>query len=299
MSAIDKPSLSTIQQSNNTATELWNRINYNTSSPSDNNRSSKLDFTETQKNRTLNHPTLKQPMFEDEALFLQKNPPKDTSFHACDGELKARLSAALNGSRKHSQEGVGNEISQEDSTKTSLMDDNSPSPTSTLTFPGQSINVKDSNSSSRSPMYCHFINGEEQPDEGEIRNHASQVHPTSSLKTNSLSELETHSKCHRFVVCADPQLGMTTLNREWDTEIGYCRAAVKKINLLQPRPKYVCVCGDMVDMEESFYYNNPNSFWKWDKPVVDRVRKQQIQDLKDIFSQVHPDIALICVCGNH
>ena len=302
------------QGNNSTTTELWNRINYNDTSSlppsSDNNRcssttsSNTIDyFTEIQKNRTVNHPKLKQPNAEDEAFFLRKNPPQDNSPQDCDGELEARLSAALYGSQKHSGEDFGNKISQEDS---SLVDDNGPSPTSTLMFPDSSLNAKYFKSSpSSNSTYCCFVNGEQeeqqQVQEDNIRTpHVSKVQPTSSTKTNnSVSELETHSKCHRFVVCADPQLGMTTLNREWETEIRYCKEAVRKINSLQPRPKYACVCGDLVDMEESFYYNNPKGFWKWDKPVVDRVRKQQIQDYKDIFSQVHPDIALVCVCGNH
>lgn len=113
------------------------------------------------------------------------------------------------------------------------------------------------------------------------------------------SEIDCHSKYHTFVVCADSQLGMTSLNKEWETELHYSRLAVEKINLLQPRPKFVCICGDLVDMENSFYYNNPNSLKDYELDECERIQKQQFEDFQKVFNGLHPDIAVVCLCGNH
>jgi len=113
------------------------------------------------------------------------------------------------------------------------------------------------------------------------------------------NEIACHSDRHTFVVCADSQLGMTSLNTEWETELHYCRLAVKKINSLHPRPKFVCVCGDLVDMENSFYYNNPNALVDYELEECARIQQKQFDDFKSVFDEVHADIALVCLCGNH
>ena len=187
---------------------------------------------------------------------------------------------------------------------------NGPSPTSTLCFPESSSsnsNYYNLTKLSQPEINCHFIS-EESPNDHyytEEQRQTYQKHQPlqkSSTEVSSpppTSELESYAPSHRFVVCADPQLGMTTLNREWVDEIEYCKKAVKKINSLQPRPKFVCICGDMVDMEESLYNRSSGALAKWDKDSCDRVKEQQVQDVKNIFNEIHPDIALICVCGNH
>jgi hypothetical protein len=113
------------------------------------------------------------------------------------------------------------------------------------------------------------------------------------------TEIECHSERHTFVVCADPQLGMTSLNKEWETELHYCRLAVDKINAQQPRPKFVCICGDLVDMENSFYCNNPNSLKAYELEECEKIQQMQFSDFKDTFDKLHPDIAIVCLCGNH
>ena len=113
------------------------------------------------------------------------------------------------------------------------------------------------------------------------------------------TEIECHSTTHTFVVCADSQLGMTSLNEEWETELDYCRKAVDKINSLQPRPKFVSVCGDLVDMENSFYYNNPSSLKKFELQDCENIQQKQFQDFQQTFDKLHPDIAIVCLCGNH
>lgn len=131
-------------------------------------------------------------------------------------------------------------------------------------------------------------------------------HPCSSddqppaLETDSTaSELYANASSHTFVVLADSQLGMSSLNSEWETELNYCRLAVEKINSLIPRPKFACVCGDLVDMESSFYYNNPNALKDYELEDCERIQKAQFNDFQKVFSQIHPDIALVCLCGNH
>ena len=65
-------------------------------------------------------------------------------------------------------------------------------------------------------------------------------------------EMEIHSSSHRFVICADTQFGVGTSNETWHTEMEYSIEAVKSINSMDPPPAFVCVCGDLVDMEFSF-----------------------------------------------
>lgn len=115
----------------------------------------------------------------------------------------------------------------------------------------------------------------------------------------SHTEIDCHSEQHTFVVCADSQLGMTSLNKEWETELHYCRLAVDKINSIKPRPKFVCVCGDLVDMENSFYYNNPNALKSYELEECEEIQRKQFYDFKDTFGKLHPDIAIVCLCGNH
>lgn len=113
------------------------------------------------------------------------------------------------------------------------------------------------------------------------------------------SEIDCHSPSHSFVVCADTQLGMKSLNNEWMTELEYCEKAVDKINALHPRPKFACVCGDLVDMEHTFYANKPNALKQYERDECDRIQDEQNRDFKKVFAKVHPDIALVCLCGNH
>ena len=65
-------------------------------------------------------------------------------------------------------------------------------------------------------------------------------------------EMEPHSPSHRFVVCADTQFGIATNNENWQAEMEYSIGAVDVINKMDPQPSFVCVCGDLVDMEFSF-----------------------------------------------
>jgi serine/threonine-protein phosphatase CPPED1 len=124
-----------------------------------------------------------------------------------------------------------------------------------------------------------------------------QVESISGIVT---TEMDVTEPRHSFVICADSQLGMTSLNLEWETELNYCRLAVEKINTLQPRPKFVSMCGDIVDMEQSFYYNNPKALRKFETlEECESIQDKQNEDFKQVFNMIHEDIAVVCLCGNH
>ncbi len=149
---------------------------------------------------------------------------------------------------------------------------------------------KNSSERSKTLIYCQPCIPNEDPEEL-----ISEVEMAEELT----SEIESHSPGHTFVVCADSQLGMTSLNEEWETELSYCRAAIQKINALEPRPAFVSMCGDIVDMEQSFYYNNPKALRSYDLPECERKQRKQFADFQQVFDEVHEDIAVVCLCGNH
>ena len=98
-----------------------------------------------------------------------------------------------------------------------------------------------------------------------------------------------------FVVCADTQIGMTSQNKEWETELSYSRQAIQKINQLNPKPLFVSICGDLCDMEFSFYSNSN----KFTKDECDAIQLQQMLDFQQTWSRLDDSIALVCLCGNH
>ena len=112
-----------------------------------------------------------------------------------------------------------------------------------------------------------------------------------------LQTISSRTSPFQFVVCADTQFGMTNNNAEWEIEKKYSRKAVKFINEIEPRPLFCCVCGDLADMEYSFYVNKNDSTFT--KEECESIQEQQRLDFREIWSELHPDIALVCVCGNH
>jgi hypothetical protein len=99
---------------------------------------------------------------------------------------------------------------------------------------------------------------------------------------------------HSFVVCADTQIGMTSGNREWETELEYSRQVIQMMNELDPRPLFCCVCGDLVDMEHTFFTGEG-----FTKEECNSIQDQQNLDFKKTWSALHEDIVLVCLCGNH
>jgi len=91
-----------------------------------------------------------------------------------------------------------------------------------------------------------------------------------------------------FMQAADTQLGMidsymnqNKVNPSWDKEIELCKKLVHAANSANPKPRFVVVCGDLVDAY----------------PLS--LKSAQVKDFKSIFAQLDADIKPICVCGNH
>lgn len=93
-----------------------------------------------------------------------------------------------------------------------------------------------------------------------------------------------------FVQAADPQFGLIErylekkVNYTWEKEKVLSKLSVEKLNALNPKPKFFVICGDLCDA-------TPVDEWE--------IRQKQEKDFWDIFSKINPDIALVCVCGNH
>lgn len=104
---------------------------------------------------------------------------------------------------------------------------------------------------------------------------------------------------HSFVVAADTQLGMLRQSLCWEVEAAYSRAAVDAINRL--KPDFVCVCGDLVEMTASLYTGRTknSSDCRWTEEECDAVQAQQDKQFREIWSKLDPDVALVCLCGNH
>lgn len=91
-----------------------------------------------------------------------------------------------------------------------------------------------------------------------------------------------------FIQAADSQLGMIDSYTHgksepgWQEEIQLCEQLVTTCNQMEPKPKFLIICGDLADA--------------W--PATD-IRRRQIVDFKRIFDKLDPSIPLVCVCGNH
>ncbi|KAL9186060.1 hypothetical protein ACHAXT_005298 [Thalassiosira profunda] len=147
---------------------------------------------------------------------------------------------------------------------------------------------------------------------------------------DGVTEKQRTTHGHRFIIAADTQfgilmdgfasecLGLQSLGfffasfiadntcfavdfPNWTQEIEISRKCVKQINDMcgKDRPKYVVVCGDLVDTESSF--SGAIASWKkvmsgWERNLV---YEQQVKDFKRVWAGLNPDIALVCLCGNH
>jgi len=92
-----------------------------------------------------------------------------------------------------------------------------------------------------------------------------------------------------FIQAADTQFGMQEHYVEgratdygWDKEIAWSRQMIKEVNAMSPRPKFMVVCGDLLDA--------------WPTTEAE-VRRQQEIDFKKVFADLK--VPLVCVCGNH
>ncbi|XP_062859875.1 serine/threonine-protein phosphatase CPPED1 [Trichomycterus rosablanca] len=94
-----------------------------------------------------------------------------------------------------------------------------------------------------------------------------------------------------FIQAADPQLGLMKAWRvgdcdkggdEWAEEVQLTKQAVEAINKLQPRPRFLVLCGDLVHAMPGCPF-----------------REEQEKDLKEVLRGIHPEIPLVFVSGNH
>ncbi|GFT07137.1 hypothetical protein NPIL_178771 [Nephila pilipes] len=91
-----------------------------------------------------------------------------------------------------------------------------------------------------------------------------------------------------FIQGADTQLGLIENyiekkpNPGWEKEIKLTKAAIEAINAMNPRPRFFVVCGDLIDAFPGTSLRYP-----------------QEKDFVRLFKELHPDIPLVCVCGNH
>jgi len=134
-----------------------------------------------------------------------------------------------------------------------------------------------------------FVNKETQRDR--VLSHPRLVQPNGDCE---MGEMKRHSPRHSFVVCADTQLGMMDFNKSWEKELEYSRQAIEMINALDPQPLFCCVCGDLVDMDESTSLK-----YGFTLEECGIIKDQQNKDFAQMWGNVKEDIPLVCLCGNH
>lgn len=112
-----------------------------------------------------------------------------------------------------------------------------------------------------------------------------------------------------FVQAADTQFGqfdrMGGIDRDqllngklpWYREVQLAERAVTLINQLDPKPRFMIICGDMLD--NFFYELLPEIEDRIFTDKLDPVRDQQFDSFMKVFSKLDQCIPLICVCGNH
>eukprot|EP00189_Rhodosorus_marinus_P008253 CAMPEP_0184752486 /NCGR_PEP_ID=MMETSP0315-20130426/43600_1 /TAXON_ID=101924 /ORGANISM="Rhodosorus marinus, Strain UTEX LB 2760" /LENGTH=284 /DNA_ID=CAMNT_0027231815 /DNA_START=583 /DNA_END=1438 /DNA_ORIENTATION=+ len=75
-------------------------------------------------------------------------------------------------------------------------------------------------------------------------------------------------------------------SRGVDEEVKRVRKAVDAINQL--KPSFVIVCGDLINAHRDIY-----------EGLEEQTELDQVSTFKAVMSQIHDDIPLVCVCGNH
>jgi len=106
-----------------------------------------------------------------------------------------------------------------------------------------------------------------------------------------------------FVQAADTQLGFMADPSwggkdadDWSEEILLAERLVRCTNALVPKPKFLCVCGDLVhSLPEGILAPSPAVV----KYANDARVKRQNEDFKRIMCGLDEEIPLVCVCGNH
>lgn len=83
----------------------------------------------------------------------------------------------------------------------------------------------------------------------------------------------------------------------WYKEVELATKAVECVNQLEPKPKFMIICGDMLDA--FFYKQVPNIYERIFTEELNPERDEQFDSFMNVFSKLDPSIPLICVCGNH
>lgn len=103
------------------------------------------------------------------------------------------------------------------------------------------------------------------------------------------ANLDSNTSNFTFIQLADPQLALLERYGEkrdppykWDRELALVDRAISAINRLSAIPKFVIICGDLVDAEPG-------------RPE----RQEQISDLKTSLEEISPGIPIFVLPGNH
>ena len=111
-----------------------------------------------------------------------------------------------------------------------------------------------------------------------------------------------------FAQLADTQIGMLNSFRgpsvhdneandpDWQRELAMVQLAVAYLNEVRPSPRFVIVCGDLID---AWPAESQSSLSAVQSRMHQSQRDLQTAALKAAFASVRADIPLVCVCGNH
>ena len=299
------------------------------------NNSTANRFTAAQRDRTLRHHKLLQPTSSLEKVHLSRlRSERQTDLHSMRGSSVSLLTLPEEEEKVDEVHLIYNRASSIH--ECHVIDDVCRRYSMSLSTMSQSTKSTASLSDSH-----QSISDEDDSDQEDEEYLSSSPYPAELKSLHSYCqpcEIESHSPSHRFVVCADTQFGITTHNVDWDTEIQYSHQAIDLINEMEPRPAFVCICGDLVDMEFSLERKKgcksrfPSTLFNGEtgkygivssleelrsldssnklfvfnivagiasREVCDAIQDEQNQDLKETWSRLHSDIALVCLCGNH
>lgn len=217
------------------------------------NNSTANRFTAAQRDRTLRHHKLLQPTSSQEKLHLARL--------RAERHIKKRSSSSVSLlTLLEEEEDLVEEVVESTSVqvyeRTSSIDEAKAMLDDVcINFKSLSSTISHSTISTASMSDISGPSDEEDSDQDDEECSVHSPYPAELKSSHSLlcqpCELHVHSPSHRFVVCADTQFGITKHNLDWDAEIQYSNKAIDTINAMDPRPAFVCMCGDLVDMEFS------------------------------------------------
>lgn len=82
----------------------------------------------------------------------------------------------------------------------------------------------------------------------------------------------------------------------WETEKSLAEELVARVNEMDPKPRFLVMCGDMLDALPFTKEERPSLSF----PPGDRtLRQKQYIDFVKVFRKLDSAVKLICVCGNH